>query len=211
MKDVLVQKPEAIKVTKTQAVGDECFSPSANTKELPFFKTVGGLKPSHRRRSCGDLISSTSTYLNKLRDTVFIPALSIYSFAQSQLTKRAATVTKFAGLAGFAIACVALWSTLSAMEDGRRALALAQWTARKDFLGYCQSVNYTAAGCEKATKTSLSPPPIFVASDTPVITILGCTDVSFGLPVKDHAQIPTAGLYGIIEFADLLPPPLPIA
>jgi hypothetical protein len=49
-------------------------------------------------------------------------------------------VVKAIGIAGFIIACVALWPSLSAMNDSRRALVLAEWTAWKDFLEFCQAV-----------------------------------------------------------------------
>jgi hypothetical protein len=48
-------------------------------------------------------------------------------------------VVKAIGIAGFIIACVALWLSLSAMNDSRRALVLAEWTAWKDFLGVLSS------------------------------------------------------------------------
>lgn len=47
-------------------------------------------------------------------------------------------------LGGFLIACIALWSTIRAMEDGRKAVSLAEWTARKDFFEYCHSASHLA-------------------------------------------------------------------
>lgn len=135
--------PEAIKVGKLQVVEDGGIPSSVNAGRSRFFKPVSGFTPQHPAGVWSGRVSSASAYLNELCNALFIRALSIYSFAQSQLRRRAGAVTKLAGLAGFAIACVALWSTLSSMHDTRQALALAQWTARKDFLQYCHSVRET--------------------------------------------------------------------
>jgi hypothetical protein len=45
------------------------------------------------------------------------------------------------GAAGFIVACVALWSTISATKDGHKATVLAEWTAKKDYLEFCQAVS----------------------------------------------------------------------
>jgi len=50
-------------------------------------------------------------------------------------------IATFVGIGGFAIACVALWSTITATNDGRKAEILAEWTAKKDFLEFCQAVS----------------------------------------------------------------------
>ncbi|KAK4651714.1 hypothetical protein QC762_601038 [Podospora pseudocomata] len=63
-------------------------------------------------------------------------------------------------LGGFLIACIALWSTIRAMEDGRKAVSLAEWTARKDFFEYCHSTGYKEDSCDKIKTTSLGPPPL---------------------------------------------------
>jgi hypothetical protein len=222
--------PEAIRVAKLQ-VAEDGGIPSSVAGKSRFFQPVSGFKSTNRPGVWSSHVSSTSVYLNELCNALLIQALSIYSFAQSQLRKRAGATTNLAGLAGFAIACVALWSTLSSMHDTRQALALAQWTARKDFLQYCHSVretssphstttchltgfyqvNYTTVECAKKKKTSLSPPPIFVNTDTPVITVMGCTGISFDIPAPNPSQMPTAGLYGIIKFVDHLPPLFPVA
>ena len=97
-------------------------------------------KPAHRTESWKSRLSSSSTVLAEVADTFATRALDAYNFAQTQLTRRGGALAKIAGIAGFVIACVALWSTLSAMDDGRRSIALAEWTARKDFLEFCQSV-----------------------------------------------------------------------
>jgi hypothetical protein len=43
--------------------------------------------------------------------------------------------------AGFVVACVALWSTVRATSDGRKAEMLAEWTAKKDFIEFCWTVS----------------------------------------------------------------------
>lgn len=45
------------------------------------------------------------------------------------------------GTGGFVVACVTLWYTISATSDGRKSKILAEWTAKKDFLEFCQSVS----------------------------------------------------------------------
>jgi hypothetical protein len=139
-----VRMPEAIRVAKLQ-VAEDGGIPSSVAGKSRFFQPVSGFRSTHQPGVWSSRVSSTSAYLNELCNALFIQALSIYSFAQSQLRKRAGAATNLAGLAGFAIACVALWSTLSSMHDTRQALALAQWTARKDFLQYCHSVRETSS------------------------------------------------------------------
>lgn len=41
---------------------------------------------------------------------------------------------------GLIIACVALWSAIGAMMDGRKAVRIAEWTARKDYWEFCETV-----------------------------------------------------------------------
>ena len=71
---------------------------------------------------------------------------SFTSRAAARLTTPARAVAKVAGITGFAVACVALWSTLVTMDDGHHAVTLAEWTARKDFLEYCREVRDTSVG-----------------------------------------------------------------
>lgn len=143
MENTPVRMPEAIRVAKLQMAEDGGLPSSVNTGKSRFFQPVGGFESTRRTGTWGGFVSSASTYLNELRNLLFIQALGIYSFFRVQLKKLAGAVTKLAGLAGFAIACVALWSALSSMHDTRQALVLAQWTARKDFLQYCHSVRET--------------------------------------------------------------------
>ncbi|KAK3905690.1 hypothetical protein C8A05DRAFT_30506 [Staphylotrichum tortipilum] len=49
------------------------------------------------------------------------------------------------------------------MDDGHRAVTLAEWTARKDFLEYCRENDYSTPSCERASNLSLGPPPRFFA------------------------------------------------
>ncbi|KAK0744990.1 hypothetical protein B0T21DRAFT_345106 [Apiosordaria backusii] len=64
-----------------------------------------------------------------------------------------------AAMGSFIVACVALWSAICAMEDSRKAVRLAEWTAKKDFLEFCQTTEYEDSGCEKIKMKSLGPPP----------------------------------------------------
>ncbi|KAK0644600.1 hypothetical protein B0T16DRAFT_199062 [Cercophora newfieldiana] len=65
------------------------------------------------------------------------------------------------GTGGFVIACVALWSTIAATNDGRKAKLLAEWTAKKDFLEFCQTTEYASASCKATQNMTLDPPPGF--------------------------------------------------
>lgn len=62
----------------------------------------------------------------------------IFSTLRETFRRRIAAL---AWVAGFVIACVALWSTISATYDGRKSVILAEWTAKKDFLEFCQTVS----------------------------------------------------------------------
>ena len=132
-----MQVPDPVAtLVRTQLPGD--FS-----GELPSsfpFQTTHEPKHAHRTESWKSRLSSSSTVLAEVADTFATRALDAYAFAQTQLARRGSALAKIVGIAGFVIACVALWSTLSAMDDGRRSIALAEWTARKDFLEFCQSV-----------------------------------------------------------------------
>jgi hypothetical protein len=50
-------------------------------------------------------------------------------------------VTKLIVLLTFIIAALALWPTFSALREGRKATTLAQWTAKKDYFEFCESVS----------------------------------------------------------------------
>src|SRR4029434_196654 len=71
---------------------------------------------------------------------------SFTSRAAAGFAPPAGAVAKVAGITGFAVACVALWSTLVTMDDVHHAVTLAEWTARKDFLEYCREVRDTSVG-----------------------------------------------------------------
>ncbi|KAK4651735.1 hypothetical protein QC762_600840 [Podospora pseudocomata] len=62
-------------------------------------------------------------------------------------------------MAGFAVTCVALWTAICAMEDSRKALRLAEWTAKKEFLEFCQTSNFKQTSCQTVKTASLDPPP----------------------------------------------------
>ncbi|KAK4200366.1 hypothetical protein QBC40DRAFT_200700 [Triangularia verruculosa] len=64
-----------------------------------------------------------------------------------------------AAMGGFIVACIALWSAFCAMEDSRKAVRLAEWTAKKDFLEFCQTTQYQETGCEDTKTKTLGPPP----------------------------------------------------
>ena len=135
-----MQVPDPVATpVRTQVPSD--FS-SALSSSFPF-QITHEPKPSNRTESWKSRLSSSSTVLAEAADAFATRALDAYDFAQTQLARRGGALAKIAGIAGFVIACVALWSTLSAMDDSRRSIELAEWTARKDFLEFCQSVRVT--------------------------------------------------------------------
>ncbi|KAM7186190.1 hypothetical protein V8F33_011956 [Rhypophila sp. PSN 637] len=71
------------------------------------------------------------------------------------------SLTRLFAAAGFGLACLGLWPTITAMRDARKAQLLAEWTAKKDFLEFCESKEYDASGCDVASDTALGPPPGF--------------------------------------------------
>lgn len=74
-----------------------------------------------------------------MRLTAFARAIGSSSYWRREGWKT--TIATLVGTGGFAIACVALWSTITAANDGRKAEILAEWTAKKDFLEFCQAVS----------------------------------------------------------------------
>ncbi|KAK4200344.1 hypothetical protein QBC40DRAFT_71213 [Triangularia verruculosa] len=80
------------------------------------------------------------------------------------LHKHIGVITKaskvFVTTGGFIIACIGIWSAIHAMEDSRKAVKIAEWTAKKDFIEYCQATENLDAGCTKAQSSPLGPPPI---------------------------------------------------
>ncbi|PON26765.1 protein phosphatase type 1 complex subunit Hex2/Reg1 [Trichoderma gamsii] len=57
------------------------------------------------------------------------------------------------------IAIVTLWPTFTGSADTKKATELAKWTARKDFIEFCQSLDWEPAGCD-LQPDSLGPPPV---------------------------------------------------
>nr|KAK4640620.1 hypothetical protein QC761_601035 [Podospora bellae-mahoneyi] len=66
---------------------------------------------------------------------------------------------------GLIIACVALWSAIGAMMDGRKAVKIAEWTARKDYWEFCETIEDQEDGCDRVTKEPLGPPPHSFSGD----------------------------------------------
>ncbi|KAK4035112.1 hypothetical protein C8A01DRAFT_38384 [Parachaetomium inaequale] len=185
-------------------------SPPVNDEESAFSPNTDNSISSNRAESWKSFASSSSTLLAELSSTLFTRAADTYASAQTQLTKRMGVIAKLAGIAGFAIACVALWSTLSAMGDSGKALALAEWTARKDFLEFCQASNYSTTECQKEKETPLDPPPKFTDRDSESnndyrgivcgLDIQGYAGLPiFRLPSRDQFQI-GENLQGVPEF-----------
>ncbi|KAK1753140.1 hypothetical protein QBC47DRAFT_53113 [Echria macrotheca] len=71
------------------------------------------------------------------------------------------SISMVVGIGGFVLACVALWATMNATGDGRKAEILAEWTAKKDFIEFCQTAGYESSACASARNMTLDPPPVF--------------------------------------------------
>ncbi|KAK0672517.1 hypothetical protein QBC41DRAFT_380388 [Cercophora samala] len=87
----------------------------------------------------------------------FFQSLKPVSGKYGRIVARASRI--LAALGGFAVACVALWTAICAMEDSRKALRLAEWTAKKEFLEFCQTSDFKQTSCETVKTASLDPPP----------------------------------------------------
>ncbi|KAL6897693.1 hypothetical protein GGI43DRAFT_99786 [Trichoderma evansii] len=57
------------------------------------------------------------------------------------------------------IAILTLWPTFTGTVEAKKATELAKWTARKDFMEFCQSFDWEPAGCD-LQPDSLGPPPV---------------------------------------------------
>lgn len=49
---------------------------------------------------------------------------------------------KIFGILAFLLSCAALCPSICGQEDTHRATQLAEWTALKDFMEYCESVSH---------------------------------------------------------------------
>lgn len=80
---------------------------------------------------------------NILLSTPVISALAVRFSAGLRLLKdrKFKKQTKMLTMAGFIITCLTLWLTVSSAKDGHKARSIAGWTAKKDFLEFCQSMN----------------------------------------------------------------------
>ncbi|KAI0828750.1 hypothetical protein F5Y06DRAFT_283009 [Hypoxylon sp. FL0890] len=79
-----------------------------------------------------------------------------------EIAKRGATVL---GILSLIIACIALWPSVTAANDGHHAERLAEWTARKDFLEICEQHNWTGSDCEMSQGEEIGAPPDFHRTD----------------------------------------------
>ncbi|UKZ70697.1 uncharacterized protein TrAtP1_011669 [Trichoderma atroviride] len=57
------------------------------------------------------------------------------------------------------IAILTLWPTFTGTADAKKATELAKWTAKKDFIEFCQSLDWEPTGCD-LQPDSLGPPPV---------------------------------------------------
>ena len=80
---------------------------------------------------------------NILHSTSLISVLAVRFSAGLRLLKdrKFKKQTKMLTMAGFIITCLTLWLTISSAKDGHKARLIAEWTAKKDFLEFCQSVS----------------------------------------------------------------------
>ena len=99
-------------------------------------------QPSQRNQSSQRPYSSRSTIINSLLSRALACVRAHPQGCPNWLRERCkSSIARVIATAGFVIACVALWSTISATTDGRKAEILAEWTAKKDFLEFCHEVS----------------------------------------------------------------------
>ncbi|KAK7710665.1 hypothetical protein SLS64_005568 [Diaporthe eres] len=59
--------------------------------------------------------------------------------------QRLDTAVKVFGILAFLLSCAALCPSICGQEDAHRAKQLAEWTALKDFLEYCESSSFRSS------------------------------------------------------------------
>ena len=59
---------------------------------------------------------------------------------QSRRCRQIEITVKGVGIVAFVLSCVSLWSSVTSASDTKTAAVLAEWTSRKDFLEFCESV-----------------------------------------------------------------------
>ncbi|KAK4651715.1 hypothetical protein QC762_601035 [Podospora pseudocomata] len=87
---------------------------------------------------------------------------SLWESTEAQLTKQVSFLLPQLDLL---FACVALWSAIGAMMDGRKAVRIAEWTARKDYWEFCETIEDQEDGYDRVTKAPLGPPPHTFSGD----------------------------------------------
>jgi len=123
----------------------EAFAIRPPTSEPAATPCSAGLppEPSQRNQSTQQPYSSRSTALSGLltRALACVREMGTMTTPGWLRERCKSIIARLVATAGFVIACVALWSTISATSDGRKAEILAEWTAKKDFLEFCHEVS----------------------------------------------------------------------
>ncbi|KAM7195245.1 hypothetical protein V8F20_007621 [Naviculisporaceae sp. PSN 640] len=84
---------------------------------------------------------------------------------------KSALVGKIVASVSVVIAGLTLWTTLAAIVDTKRAILLAEWTAKKDFFEFCESHDWKIDPARNATKHSPPGPPPVLGSRNSVVVV----------------------------------------
>ncbi|RYP23569.1 hypothetical protein DL765_001083 [Monosporascus sp. GIB2] len=146
--------------------------PRAESSNLSATINPHEIGPPEAQGRAGDSLTIPPTLLVRRPQNVFTSAGLVFTWTNGILggfnklkERKSEVMTKTLAIIAIIVACFALWPTFSSAKDGRKATLIAEWTAKKDFLEFCQSINYKDSGCDKAKGVSLGPPPNFSGSD----------------------------------------------
>ncbi|RYP48351.1 hypothetical protein DL769_011210 [Monosporascus sp. CRB-8-3] len=160
-----------------QAVTDDAVElqqvdPRAESSNVSATINPHEIGPPEAQRRAGNSLAISPTLLVRHPQNGFSSAGFVFTWTNGILgvfdklkERRSEVMTKALAIIGIIVACFALWPTFSSAKDGRKATLIAEWTAKKDFLEFCQSINYKDSGCDEAKGVSLGPPPNFSGRD----------------------------------------------
>lgn len=110
--------------------------------------------PGNQRSAAGNTTSQPASWLRRVATTVIYPLRSLQTIGAAVLYPKLQALWARPGqlfsvtlaILTFTIACLALWPTISGAKDSKTATLLAEWTAKKEYYEFCESVStYTRA------------------------------------------------------------------
>ncbi|KAK0672619.1 hypothetical protein QBC41DRAFT_20135 [Cercophora samala] len=75
------------------------------------------------------------------------------------ITTKGALILKVLSLTSLLITILALWQTILSSADAKRNTLLAEWSAKKEFLAFCEAHAWKDSDCQDARNVTLEPPP----------------------------------------------------